>query len=261
MAENTESMKPETPGSELSEAEISDTDLSGEDLPRTELPGPELSGLGSCGIVINLKDYRDAYHYFAAAGKVYDRLNRIYESVLDHAEFYRITADIVRKEFKHIRISSNPGHVRRHFAGAQSGGFPCSPASPLSGCQKVYLICVPAGAGLERMLNVFLDSAVHRGFLAEGYYCPTKPEARLMHLIIPDLGVGFITCERHQAIPKPALKAGAEVVTVDLKHAFQDERIAQGEKKLRIKKKLMDELLDKGFRYLRRAMAGSRNSS
>jgi hypothetical protein len=55
-----------------------------------------------------------------------------------------------------------------------SGCFLNYPDSPLYGCQKVYLIHVPAGAGIERMLNVFLDSAVCRGLHAEGYYCPTQ---------------------------------------------------------------------------------------
>lgn len=212
----------------------------------------------SSGVVIKLKDYRDAHHYFTAAGKVYDRLNKIYESALDHTELYRITADIVKKEFKHIKISSSPGHVRKHFIGAlKSGGFRDYPASPLYACQKVYLIHVPAGAGAERMLNVFLDSAVYRGFHAEGYYYPTKPAAKLEHLIVPGLGIGFVTCERYQTVPGSALKAGAEVVTVDLKHIFQDERIRCEEKNLRINKKLMDELLEKGLYYLRQAKTGS----
>lgn len=206
-------------------------------------PDPE-----SAGTVINLKDYRDAYHYFTAAGKLCDSLNKIYESALDHKEFYKITTDIIKKEFKHIKISPSPGTVRKYYTGTLKPGlFENDPAAFLCGCRKVYLVRVPVGAGSERMLDIFMDSAVYRGLRVEGYYCPTKPAARLEHLIIPEIGVAFLTSDPYHNIPGSALRADAEVVAVDLSHAFHDDRICREENILRSKKQKMEELLEKGI--------------
>lgn len=216
----------------------------------------------SSGAVINLKDYRDAYHYLTVAGKMYDDLNNIYESALDHKELYRMAADIVKKEFSQIKISSSPGYFRKYFTGALTPGrLENDLASLLGGCQKVYLIRVPVGAGSERMLDIFMNSAIYRGLLTAGYYCPTKPAAKLEHLIIPELSVAFVTSDPYHTLPGSALKAGAEVIDVDLKRAFHDDLIRRRENTLRSSKQKMDEMLEKGICCLRQAKRGTRSCS
>ncbi|HWQ79838.1 MAG TPA: hypothetical protein VN381_13515 [Anaerovoracaceae bacterium] len=216
----------------------------------------------SSGAVINLKDYRDAYHYFTAAGKMYDNLNKIYDSALNHKELYRIAADIVKREFTSIKISSSPGSVKKHFTGALTPDrFENDLTALLCGCQKIYLIHVPVGAGSERMLTIFMDSAIYRGLRTEGYYCPTKPAAKLEHLIIPEMGVAFVTSDPYHAIPRSALRSDAEVVAVDLKRVYHDDLIRREENILRSSKQKMDELLEKGIYHLRQAKKGSRSCS
>jgi uncharacterized protein YqgQ len=222
-------------------------------------PAPESSG---ADVVINLKDYRDAYHYFTAAGKMYESLNKIYESALDHKEFYRIAADIIKREFSQIKISPNQGQVKKYFTGALTpSGCESGLTALLCGCRKVYLIHVPAGAGCEKMLDIFMNSAVYRGLRADGYYFPTKPSAKLEHLIIPELGVAFVTSGPCRAIPGPVLKAGAEMIDVDLMRVYYDDLIKRKKGILRSNKLKMDELLEKGIHSLRQAKMGSRSCS
>lgn len=226
--------------------------------------------------VISLEDYRDrkgagkktdaltehkktircildrACHYFAAAEKMYDSLSSIYESSINYNELYRIAAKIIKEEFAQKKISSSPGTVRKYFAGtAAPFGFENDLNALLDGCQRVYLIHAPVGAGSEKILNIFLESAVYRGFTTEGYYCPMKPATKLEHLIIPGLGLGFITSNQYHTLGKSAIKA--EVIPVDLNKIFYCDSIKKQEGLLRNSRKKMDELLEKGIFCLRQA--------
>jgi hypothetical protein len=41
------------------------------------------------------------------------------------------------------------------------------------------------GVSSERMLNLFMEGSVYRGFSVEAYYCPMKPSTKLDTCLSP----------------------------------------------------------------------------
>ncbi|MDD3169298.1 MAG: ATPase [Eubacteriales bacterium] len=192
------------------------------------------------------------YNYLAAAGKMYDNLCSIYESAIKHEELYKISAKIIGDELAHREISSKQGDVKKYFASAITpNGFEHYLDTLLGGYQKVYLIHVPVGVSSERMLNLFMEGAVYRGFSAEGYYCPMKPSTKLEHLLIPDLSLAFITSNQYHTIGQTAPET--EIIPIHLEHIIRYDLIKYQAAILADSKKKMEELLQKGILCLSQA--------
>ena len=186
------------------------------------------------------------YNYLAAAGKMYDNLCSIFETAIKYEELYKISARIIGDELAHREISSSQGEIKKYFASAITpNGIVNYLDTLLRGYRKVYLIHAPVGVSSERMLNLFMESAVYRGFFVEGYYCPMKPSTKLEHLLIPDLGLAFITSNQYHAISVAELTA--EVVPINLEKIIRYDSIKYQEDILTDSKKKMEELLEKGI--------------
>lgn len=187
-----------------------------------------------------------AYNYLAAAGKMYDNLSSIYESAIKHEELYKISAKIIGDELAHREISSNQGDIKKYFASAITpNGFKHYLDTLIGGYEKVYLIHVPVGVSSERMLNLFMEGAVYRGFSVEGYYCPMKPSAKLEHLLIPDLNLAFITSNQYHTIGKTPPET--EIIPIHLENIIRYDEIKYLDAILQDSKKKMEELLEKGI--------------
>lgn len=187
-----------------------------------------------------------AYNYLAAAGKMYDNLCSIYETAIKHEELYKISAKIINDELAHREISSIQGGIKKYFASAITpGGFEHYLDTLLRDSQKVYLIEAPVGVSSERMLNLFMEGAVYRGFSVEGYFCPMKPSTKLEHLLIPGLNLAFVTSNQYHTIDKGALKAA--IIPIDLSSIIRYESIKYLENILEDSKKKMEELLEKAI--------------
>ena len=183
------------------------------------------------------------YNYLAAAGKMYDNLCSIYESAIDHGELYKITAQIIGDELAHKEISSKQGDIKKYFASAITpNGFEHYLDTLVAGYKKIYLIKAPVGVSSERLLNLFMEGAVYRGFRAEGYYCPMKPSTKLEHLLIPQLGLAFITSNQYHTVNASALDA--EVISIELGSIIRRDTIRYQENILEDSKAKMEELLD-----------------
>lgn len=192
------------------------------------------------------------YNYLAAAGKMYDNLSSIYDSAIKHEELYKITAKIIGDELAHKEISSKQGGIKKYFASAITpSGFEHYLETLIKGYQKVYLINAPVGVSSERMLNLFMESAVYRGFQAEGYYCPMKPATKLEHLLIPELALAFVTSNQYHRLD-PA-EISADVSIINLEEIIRYDAIKYLDGILKDSKTKMDELLEKGILCLGQA--------
>jgi hypothetical protein len=185
-----------------------------------------------------------AYNYLAAAGKMYDNLSSIYESAIKHEELYKITAKIIGEELAHKEISSKQGDIKKYFASAITPkGFENYLDSLLKGYKKVYLIQAPVGVSSEKILNLFLEGSAYRGFQVEGYYCPMKPSTKLEHLLIPELGIAFVTSNQYHSIKEEDLDA--KVVSIHLADIIRYDVIKYQDLILEDSKMQMEKLLEK----------------
>ena len=196
--------------------------------------------------------YGRAYNYLAAAGKMYENLSSIYESAIKHEELYKITAKIIGDELSHKEISSKQGDIKKYFASAITPkGFDHYLDSLLKGYQKIYLINAPVGVSSEKILNLFMEGSAYRGFKVEGYYCPMKPSTKLEHLLIPELGVAFVTSNQYHTIKEETLDA--EVISINLADIIRYNVIKYQKDILEDSQIQMEKLLEKAIFCLSQA--------
>ena len=143
------------------------------------------------------KWYKIAYNYLAAAKKIYDSMAAIHDEGIEVSEIYKLAADIIGQEYQQYPISFKSGAVKKFFAtGLTWEGNISYVKTLLQKARKVYLINVPEGYSNTSFMNVLQDGAVYRGFDVESYYCPMDPSYKLEHLIVPELGLAFVTTNK-----------------------------------------------------------------
>lgn len=141
--------------------------------------------------------YKIAYNYLAAAKNIYDSMAAINDEGIEIAEIYKMAADIIAEEYRKYDISLHPGAVKKFFAtGITWEGNISYVKSLLQNMKKIYLINVPEGYSNGSFMNVLMEGAVYRGFDVEAYYCPMDPQYKVEHLLVPELGLAFVTTNK-----------------------------------------------------------------
>ena len=192
------------------------------------------------------------YNYLAAAGKMYENVKIIYESALKKEEIYKISARIIGVELSHREISHKQGTLKKFFASAITPqGFTNFLDSLLAGYKRIYLIKAPVGVTSEKILNLFMESALYRGIDVEAYYCPMNPSKKVEHLLLPQLGLAFVTANAFHQVEEGSLDAN--VITIDLQDTIQHEQIKYLSDILTDSRKKMEELLEKAVYCLAQA--------
>lgn len=142
--------------------------------------------------------YKLAYNYFAGAGKVYNNIAQIKKKYTKEEEAYKKFAGLISDELAHKEIGVNQGSVKKYFATAiTAGGYINYMDSIVSQCKNVYVVQTEFGVSISKMLELFAESAVLRGFVAEKYYCPMSPDTKLEHLVLPELGIAILTANKY----------------------------------------------------------------
>lgn len=138
------------------------------------------------------------YNYISAAGKMYDNLASIQEEGLKKEELYKQAARILHEELAHKEIGTRHGDVKKYFASAITpNGITSYLDSLITGYSKVYVLHVPIGLSGEKLLQLFMEGSLSRGFDVECYYCPMKPATKLEHLLVPNLSIAFISSNQY----------------------------------------------------------------
>lgn len=139
-----------------------------------------------------------AYRYLAAAGELYGALSDAYEDTVEDGELYKITAGIVGDEMAHKEIALKPGALKKQFASAITpAGVQHRLESIIRGYDKLYMLTGPVGLSNSRLLNIVAESALYRGMDVEAFYCPMKPDEKIEHLLIPQLGAAFVSLNHY----------------------------------------------------------------
>jgi len=138
--------------------------------------------------------YSRAYGYLAAAGELHNALYQIYDQHLEKPKFYKKAAAILNRELTHKKLASEPGTVRKQFASVLTPkGYVHYIPDLMKDATRVYLIDEPVGMNGGRMIQLFLEQALQRGYDAECYYCAMDPDQKPEHLYIPQIKTAFVS--------------------------------------------------------------------
>lgn len=173
----------------------------------------EIINLGDYWDADAIKKYRDeimhinaevgrlfgrAYRYLAAAGSVMDAAAELIDSAADKSGPWRLAQEIIEEHMRHIPVAGKPGKVRKLFASAITPkGVVAHIDTLFDGTFKVYCIKSHWGVGVSALLERVFQEAHMRGLDTEVYYCPMKPQTRIEHLLIPAIGLAFVSENRY----------------------------------------------------------------
>ena len=185
--------------------------------------------------------YRNVYHILAAARKLEEGLETMTTKTLDYERLFRRTDGIIARE---LRGRGSGGADRYRFLGSLT----CKGAityydSVENLCPRIYTLLDSTGTAAIMLSRIC--SAVHaRRYSA--ILCP-DPEhmERLQHLMIPELGLAFVSVKEGDDYPLEAHR-----------RIHLDEMLSFGEKgKLRLMRKMIKTLRQEGIDLLRQAKA------
>lgn len=184
--------------------------------------------------------YRRAYRCLKGAGQLLED-NR---ELLETQEF----KDKARKRAKGIIAREIPKHgpggeVSERFLDAVScQGQVCFSETVETLCKRVYALVDSYGRG-HVMLEELLGAAVERGHRAVACPDPMAPK-NLRHLLLPDLGVGFVTSDSRQPYP------GETYRRIRLDAMAAPEVLRRYKARLKFSRKVAAALLEEGMETL-----------
>ena len=111
-------------------------------------------------------------------------------------------------------------------------------------CDRIYLIDDEWGAASRLLLHALRSSALSAKLDIISCYCPLSPYEKLEHLMIPSIGMAFITTNRYTNVElEPYRRIHAKRFTDMTKLKIRKQRISFNRKAAR-------EMLDEAIRLL-----------
>ena len=181
--------------------------------------------------------YTQAYRLLEAAALVQKRMWATLESQLPRQQLLRRAQGIAARELPRSMASGKPGVLRQRFL---DGMTPKGPVflrdTVLALAQKVYLLEDRFGLS-SFMLELWRDRALSLGL--EVYAClDVHDPQRLLHLILPELGLAFITEDGTRMMDYDAYR------NIRVEAYLPADVLRQHRGKLRLLTKLRESLLE-----------------
>ncbi len=133
--------------------------------------------------------FSHAYKYLASAKCIWDDSNIIYSKIIPDNAHEKFADTILNNEFKNLPVSTKKGEVRKLFATAFTPEGIISTIDTLVENCKTYILKGFAG----NVLNTISNMASSRGLYTENYYNPMEPSSLIEHLVIPQVGIAFVS--------------------------------------------------------------------
>ena len=143
--------------------------------------------------------YRSAYRSIRAAKTLLDDRRAVAASAANTENLRRRGCSLALKCFGN-KNREGGGQRKCFFTAIGPGGYFDTYSSIHALCDKVYLIEDDFGLS-HCMLEPLLRRAADSGYEAYAGYCPLEPKTKLEHVVVPDMGLAFVSAGR--ACPYP----------------------------------------------------------
>ena len=223
----------------------------------------EIINLGACWDLDGIKTHRQdildinaevgrlfarAYKYIAAAKKVLDDIILLYDNATDKSKIYQEAQKIIDERLSLKPVSMQPGKQRAQFASAVTpSGIIHYLDTLIDDTYDVYRIKNYRGVGVNMLLKRIVQEAVIRGFDTEVYYDPLDPEEKVDHVIIPRLGLAFVSENEYYNLPQKGWK------TIDLTQYTDSMQIEKNVDALAFDEKVFNMLMNEAVSTLKKA--------
>lgn len=192
--------------------------------------------------------YAQAYRLLEAAALVQARMRAALEPHLPRTQLLRRAQGIAARELPRSMASGKPGVLRQRFLdGMTPKGAMFLRDTVQTLAQKVYLLEDRFGLG-SFMLELWRDRALELGL--EVYACPDIHDPRrLLHLILPELSLAFVTEDGSRMPQYDAYRA------IRVEAYLPADVLRENRGKLRLLSKLRESLLEDATGELAQAHA------
>ncbi|MDW5300043.1 MAG: ATPase [Sedimentibacter sp.] len=143
--------------------------------------------------------YRSAFRYLEAAGIISEEINSIYDEYVDLQKFNDISNQAINKLFDGSSYSTKTGNMRKLFSESFTASGYINYTPSLCQERKVWAIVGENTNYTSKLLGFIADEALKRGYDAECYYKPLKPE-KMQHILIPEMNLMIISSENNMNI-------------------------------------------------------------
>ncbi len=189
--------------------------------------------------------YRRAYRCLKGAGQLLEDNLELLETPELRAKIQKRAKGILSRE---IPKRGPGGEVTERFLSAVScQGQVCLFETADTLCKRIYELADSYGLG-HVLLETLLGAAVERGHRAVVCADPMAPR-RIQHLLLPDLGVGFVTST--PAVPYP----GSPYRRVRLDAMADQDLLRRHRARVRFTKKVAAALVEEGVQTLAQGKA------
>ncbi len=131
-------------------------------------------------------------HYLSGAAVLLDDCFRTAAECTDCEKVLKTAQRLAQKEFSHKRSGLGREH-RRLLSAVTPKGLLCYSDTAAALCDRLYLIRDEYSAASRVLIGALRDLALDNGYEIYCCYCPLAPQEKPEHLLIPELGVGFVT--------------------------------------------------------------------
>ena len=161
--------------------------------------GREISGL-----------HRQAVRYLSGAGALLGEVRRLAAETLNREKIEHYVQRLAARE---LPDRGRPGHEElRLLSAVTDRGVILFHETISTLCGRVICLEDPCGAAAAALLPRLRDEAVARGYHVISCPCPLSPE-KLDHLLIPEVGLAFVTSNSLHRVPLAGRAIHAERFT------------------------------------------------
>lgn len=168
---------------------------------------------------------------------------RIAAEHLDTEKVARYAARVARKEFG-ARKGTRGKESIRFLSAVTAEGVTAFTDTPQALCGRIYLIEDDYGAVSRLILNALRSHALEAGLDIISCYCVTSPFEKLEHVLIPQIGVAFLTSNRYHPFAVDCHRH------IHAKRFMDMEALGAKRQRLSFNRKAIGELLGEASRLL-----------
>ena len=169
---------------------------------------------------------------------------------LNTRKIAKTAAGIVSRECRRKKDGSSV-EKKRFLSAVTPKGILCFPETICALCPRIYLLKDPYGAASNLLLTALRSLFLEYDVTLYTCFSPLSPYGKIDHLLIPELGLGFVTAGH--GVPPESLPEPYRVISFT---RFTDmEQLARRKQRLRFNRRAAGEILDAAVRSLKRAKA------
>ena len=186
--------------------------------------------------------------YLAGASMLLEDNMRIVSDCTDYAKVLKLAQKLAQKELPDKKSAAGTERKRLLSAITPKGNL-SFPQTVTNLCERIYVIKDEYSAASRALIGTLKELALKRGYDVFCCYCPLEPKNKPEHLLIPELGLGFVTQNSYIEFP------GTHYRVIHFSRFTNKDKLKSKKQRLSFNKRAAREILYEAVKSLEQAKA------